>query len=237
MLGIHYIKFDSMDYVILYRNGRVRKEGRGLSFFYFLPNSSLVSVPLQSQDFQFVFHETTKDYQEVTLQGQVTYRIDCPRQLAETLDLTVNREKQYLKDDYKKIQQRLLGEARTICSIIVHRLILKEVLGQIQTIENEIFHDLQKSKTSDILGLNILNVNVSEIRPNQEVVKVLEAQTKEFLQKEVDQAWYERRNFVLEQERMIKEGELHSEIALEEHKKALIDIQMANESVEWDLEA
>jgi len=59
MLGVNYIKFDSMNYVIHYINGKIKKEGRGLSFFYFSSNSSIVSIPVQSNDFQFVFNETS----------------------------------------------------------------------------------------------------------------------------------------------------------------------------------
>ena len=58
MLGINYIKFDSMNYVIHYKGGKIKKEGRGLSFFYFSLNSSIVSIPVQSNDFQFVFNES-----------------------------------------------------------------------------------------------------------------------------------------------------------------------------------
>ncbi|MBC8124258.1 MAG: membrane protease subunit, stomatin/prohibitin, partial [Candidatus Kapabacteria bacterium] len=85
MFGISYIKFDSMTYVIHFKNGRVAKEGRGLSFFYFAPNSSIAAIPIGSNDLPFIFDETTNDYQSITIQGQVTYKIGNPKQLAELL--------------------------------------------------------------------------------------------------------------------------------------------------------
>lgn len=231
MLGINYIKFDSMNYVIHYKGGKIKKEGRGLSFFYFSPNSSIVSIPVQSNDFQFVFNETTKDYQEVTLQGQVTYKIENPKQLAETLDFTVNKKKQYLKNDYEKIQQRIINEAQTASASIIQRLSLKEALRKLEDIETEIFDNVQKSKTVQMLGLEILSVNVLGVTPNPEMARALEAQMRESLQKEADQAIYERRNFAVEQERMIKESELNTEIAVEEKQKQIVEKKMETDVV------
>ena len=234
MLGINYIKFDSMNYVIHYKNGKIKKEGRGLSFFYFSPNSSIISIPVQSNDFQYVFSETTKDYQEVTLQGQITYKIESPKQLAEALDFTVNSKKQYLKSDYEKIQQRIINEAQTASSSILQRLNLKEALRQLEGIESEIFTNLQKSKTVQMLGLEILSVNVLGVTPNPEIARALEAQTRESLQKEADQAVYERRNFAVEQERIIKESELNTEIAVEEKQKQIVEKKMETDVVKQE---
>ena len=231
MLGINYIKFDSMNYVIHYQKGKINKEGRGLSFFYFSPNSSIVSIPIQSNDFQFVFNETTKDYQEVTLQGQITYKIDNPKQLAETLDFTVNKKGQYVKNDYEKIQQRIINEAQTASSSILQRLSLKEALRQLEEIETEIFKNVQQSKTVKMLGLEVLSVNVLGVTPNPEMARALEAQTRESLQKEADQAIYERRNFAVEQERIIKESELNTEIAVEEKQKQIVEKKMETDVV------
>ena len=236
MLGINYIKFDSMNYVIHYKNGKIKKEGRGLSFFYFSPNSSIVSIPVPSNDFQFVFNETTKDYQEVTLQGQITYKIDNPKQLAETLDFTVNNKKQYLKNDYEKIQQRIINEAQTASSSIIQRLNLKEALRQLEGIEKEIFSSVQKSNTVQMLGLEVLSVNVLGVTPNPEMARALEAQTREALQKEADQAVYERRNFAVEQERIIKESELNTEIAVEEKQKQIVEKKMETDVVKQENE-
>ncbi|MFV0540251.1 MAG: SPFH domain-containing protein [Aestuariibaculum sp.] len=234
MFGINYIKFDSMNYVIHYKNGKISKEGRGLSFFYFSPNSSIVSIPVQSNDFQFVFNETTQDYQEVTLQGQITYKIENPKQLAETLDFTVTPKKQYLKNDYEKIQQRIINEAQTASASIIQRLSLKEALRQLEGIESEIFSCVQKSKTVKMLGLEILSVNVLGVTPNPEMARALEAQTRESLQKEADQAVYERRNFAVEQERIIRESELNTEIAVEEKQKQIVEKKMETDVVKQE---
>jgi len=214
MFGINYIKFDSMNYVIHFKNGKTKNEGRGLSFFYFAPNSSIVSIPMESKDFQFIFNETTKDYQEVSIQGQITYKVKDPKQLAEVLDFTVDSNS----------------------AGVIQKLSLKEALRQLQQIETQILDSVQKSKTVNMLGLEILSVNVLGVTPNPEMARALEAQMRESLKKEADQAVYERRNFAVEQERIIKETELNTEIAIEEKQKQIAEKQMETEVVKQENE-
>ncbi len=236
MFGVNFIKFDSMNYVIHFKNGKTKKEGRGLSFFYFAPNSSIVSIPMESKDFQFIFNETTKDYQEISIQGQITFKVKDPKQLAEVLDFTVDSGKNYLKDDHDKIQQRIINEAQTASAGVIQQLTLKESLRQLQKIEIQILESVQNSKTVAMLGLEILSVNVLRVSPNPEMARALEAQTREALQKEADQAIYERRNFAVEQERTIKESELNTEIAIEEKQKQIAQKQMETEVVKQENE-
>ncbi|HLK98618.1 MAG TPA: SPFH domain-containing protein, partial [Hymenobacter sp.] len=103
MFGISYSKFDSMTYVIQYKNGRIVREGRGLSFLYATLNSSIVAIPIGSNDLPFIFNDTTNDYQSLSIQGQITYKISDPKQLAELLDFTVNAAGVYKKNDIEKL--------------------------------------------------------------------------------------------------------------------------------------
>ena len=83
MLGISYRKANPTDYVLLFSRGKLTREGVGLSFFYFSPASSIVSVPLASANIPFVFNEPTADFQTLTVQGQMTYRITDPKKAAQ----------------------------------------------------------------------------------------------------------------------------------------------------------
>ena len=64
------------------------------------------------------------------------------------------------------------------------------------------------------------------ISADPEMQRALEAKTREALQKDADQAIFDRRNFAVEQERKIKESELNTEIALEEKQKQIVQKQM-----------
>src|SRR5258708_21198822 len=90
MFGLRYIKATPTSYLMQFRKGRVLRQGTGLSFFYFAPSSTLVSVPVGSTDVPFIFNEVTADFQAVTVQGHLTFRVVDPRKLAELLDYSLS---------------------------------------------------------------------------------------------------------------------------------------------------
>lgn len=225
MFGINFIKFDSLTYVIKFKNGRVEKEGRGLSFFYYAPTTSISAVPIGSNNLPFIFSETTKDYQTVNIQGQITYKIGNPRQLADVLDFTVNANGMYKKDDTEKLNQTIVNEAQTATSSFIHQLGLKEAIRAAKIIETKITEGLSNSQAIKLLGIEILSINILAIKATPEMERALETETRESLQQEADQAIYARRNFAVEQERKIKESELNTEIAVEEKNKQIAEKQ------------
>ncbi|SFZ89231.1 SPFH domain / Band 7 family protein [Flaviramulus basaltis] len=226
MFGIKHIKFDSMTYVLHFKNGNIKREGRGLSFFYFAPNSSIVAIPMGSNDLPFVFNESTNDYQTVTIQGQISYKINNPKTLADVLDFTVQDNGQYKKNDIEKLNQRIINEAQTATSAYIHGIKLKEAIRSAKFIEENITKGLKSSQAIGMLGIEILGANILAIQATPEMTRALETETREKLQQEADQAIYERRNFAVEQERIIKESELNTEIAVEEKQKQIAEKKM-----------
>jgi len=225
MFGINFIKFDSMTYVIKFKNGQVAKEGRGLFFFYYAPSTSISAVPIGSNNLPFIFSETTKDYQTVTIQGQITYKIGNPKQLADVLDFTVNAKGIYKKEDTEKLNQTIVNEAQTATSSFIHQLGLKEAIRAAKIIETKITEGLSNSQAIKLLGIEILSINILAIKATPEMARALETETRESLQQEADQAIYTRRNFAVEQERKIKESELNTEIAIKEKNKQIAEKQ------------
>lgn len=234
MFGFNYTKFDSSQYVILFKNGEIIKEGKGLAFWYFKPNCTISVAPLNSSDFQFLFKETTKDYQEVSLQGQVTYKINDPKKAIENLNLTVDSRGYYVTKDIEKLEQRILGELQSSASSILKKLELKSALNELTQIEESLFTAAIQSSTYDRLGIELRRVNLLGITPSPEMARALEAQKREELQIEADKAIYERRNFSVEQERIIKESELKTEIAVEEKQKEIAEKKLETEIVKQD---
>lgn len=226
MFGIQHIKFDSMTYVLHFKNGNIKREGRGLSFFYFAPNSSIVAIPMGSNDLPFIFSESTNDYQQVNIQGQISYKISRPKELADVLDFTVNDNGIYKKNDIEKLNQRIINEAQTATSAYIHSIKLKDAIRSAKAIENNILEGLKASAAIGMLGIEILGANILGISATPEMARALETETREKLQQEADQAIYERRNFAVEQERIIKETELNTEIAVEEKQKQIAEKKM-----------
>lgn len=229
MFGIQHIRFDSMTYVLHYKDGQIKREGRGLSFFYFSLNSSIVAIPMGSNDLPFIFNESTNDYQTVNIQGQISYKIASPKTLADVLDFTVDDAGRYKKNDIEKLNQRIINEAQTATSSYIHEIKLKDAIRSAKAIEEKILSGLKSSPAIAMLGIEILGANILAIQATPEMARALETETREKLQQEADQAIYERRNFAVEQERRIKESELNTEIAIEEKQKQIDEKRMESE--------
>ncbi|MFD0988969.1 SPFH domain-containing protein [Mariniflexile jejuense] len=218
-----------MTYVLHFTNGNIKREGRGLSFFYFAPNSSIAAIPMGSNDLPFIFNESTNDYQTINIQGQISYKISNPKTLADVLDFTVNDNGQYKKNDIEKLNQRIINEAQTATSSFIHEIKLKDAIRSAKSIEERILEGLKSSQAIAMLGIDILGANILGIQATPEMSRALETETREKLQQEADQAIYERRNFAVEQERKIKETELNTEIAVEEKQKQIAEKKMESE--------
>ena len=227
-----FAKFGPTDYVIHYSNGRIKREGRGLTFFYWRPTSSIVAVPMSSFDLPFVFNDVTSDFQNVTIQGQLTFRISEPRKIAELLDFTVGSMNQF-----EKIGQRLINEAHTSTTTYVAQLPLREALRGADAIAKAIFAGLSSSASVQALGITPLSVAVVSVSTTPEMSRALEAEAREALQQEADMAIYARRNNAVAEERKIKESELKTEIAVEQQRKTLVDLRADNDRKDADTRA
>jgi len=230
---VSFIKVPPTTYVLHYKNGKIKREGAGLSFFYWAPTSTIIAVPLASADVPFVFQETTSDFQSVTIQGQLTYRVADPRRLASLLDFTLNKTKSsYYQDpsgDRSKLPERLVHALQTVTRALTQRLTVKDMLVSSDVLVLEALSNLKASEAVVTLGLEILSLSILSVKPTPETSRALEAEAREALQRRADEAIYARRKAAVEQERLIKESELNTEIAVEEKKREIRETQMAAE--------
>ena len=230
MFGIQFIKVQPTTHVLQYRGGKVVREGSGLSFFYYSPTSSLVAVPIASMDTPFIFQETTADFQMVTLQGQVTYRVSEPKRLASLLNYTLARYGQtYASDDPEKLSERVIHVINVLARAELQKLSLREAIRGSEAVVQAVKTALVGAPEITSLGLEILGLSILAIKPTPETARALEAETREKLFREADEAIYARRNSAVEQERAIKENELNTEIAVENKKRQIRETQMEAE--------
>jgi hypothetical protein len=232
MFGIRFIKVQPTTYLLQYRNGQIAREGAGLSFFYFSPNSSLVAVPVASTDAPFIFEETTADYQAITLQGQVTYRVADPKRLAALLNFTLDPSgRGFVSDDPDKLPQRVINNVKVLGRAELQKLALKDALRAADTLVGTVRSGIAESPEMKSLGLEVIGLSILAIKPVPETSSALEAETRERLMREADEATYARRNAAVEQERAIKENELSTEIAVENKKRQIREAQMDAEKM------
>ena len=214
-------------YVLHWQHGRLRRQGPGLSFFYFAPSSTIAAVPLASADVPFAITETTADFQGVTLQGTLTFRVADPVRLAGALDYSIRSNGSHVSDDPDQLPERLLQAAQVLARSALQRLVLREALVSSDAIGVEVLAGLRAADAVGALGVEILGFSLLAIRPTPEIARALEAEAREALQGRSDEAIYARRNAAVEQERRIKESELQTELAVQEKQRQIREAQIA----------
>lgn len=229
MIGIHYLKAAPTSYILLYKSGKVIREGAGLSFFYYAPTSTIASVPQATVDVPFVFNEATADFQDATVQGELTYRITDPRRVAALLDYSIDTRGQYLSDDPTKLGDRLIHVAQILTRAYTQARKLRELLTSSDALVAEVLSGLKASEVTSMLGVEIVALSILSVKPTPDMAKALQAAAREQLLREADEAIYARRNSAVELERTIKENELNTEIAVEHKRRAVRETQMAAE--------
>jgi SPFH domain / Band 7 family len=229
MLNIGYFKAQPTEYIIKYASGRVAREGQGLAFFYLRHNTQVVAVPTSSVDANLVFNEVTSNFQAVTIQGQFTYRIHNPKRAAELLNFTLEpTTRRYTSNDPDRLAQRITNVIQMETRTEIQKRSLEEVLSQFEAIAAGAQGRIKGSNLLDALGVELLNVYFTSAKPTPEVAKALEADYRETLLRKADIAVFARRAAAVEEERKIKENELNTDIALEEQRRRLIDLQAEN---------
>lgn len=255
MFGIRYLKVAPTTYIMHYKSGKLVAEGAGLSFFYFAPSAEIVSVPISSVDVPFAFNEVTADFQEATIQGELTYRIIDPKRVTAILDFSLGRSGRYRSEDPQKLNDRLVHAAQILARSFAQRLPLAQLIVGSDLLVTETLAGLRQSPDVAMLGVEILGLSILSIKATPEMTKAFQAAAREELLRKADEAIYARRNAAVELERTIKENELNTEIAVaqknrqvretqmsaeiavEEQRAALVDHRVANEAKEADSRA
>jgi hypothetical protein len=212
------------------KNGRVQREGVGLSFYYYEPTTSVVVLPVSSVDVPFMFEEITADYQTVTVQGQLSYRIMDYSKITKSLNYTYNlRKNQYMSDDPGKLDQRVITIAKVLTKKYLEQLPLREAIQSSERLASSMKREVTQHEELEKLGVELMNLSILAILPNKETMRALEAQAREEILRQADEALYVRRNASIEQERRVKENELNTEIAVETKRQQIRETQLQAE--------
>ena len=227
MLGIRFIKSQPTVHLMQFRAGKLVREGAGQSFFYYAPATTLVAVPVASQDRPFILELVTADFQSVTVQGQVTYRIGDPRRTATLMDFSLGKDGQsYVSEDPQRLGDRVASHVEVIVQQAVQALELKQALRASALIARTAQKELAAQAEIAALGLEILGVSIMAVKPTPDIARALEAEARESNLKAADDAVYSRRMSAVENERAIRENELDTDIAVEQKKRQIRETQM-----------
>ncbi|GAB1440005.1 SPFH domain-containing protein [Providencia sp.] len=230
MFNFKYFKADSSTFVIQSVNGRVRKQGKGISFWYNADTTSIAALPLNAQEAPFIFNLQTADFQSLRVQGQISFQVVAAEKTADVLNFNLTKDgKNYASEDPLKLSDRVVRAAQTVIQAKIQSTSLRDALLISQSLVTLVSKQLAEQAAIESLGIAILDVSIAAIAPSPETLKALEAQARESILKEADDAIYARRKFSVEQERTIKEAELETDLSVQAKEQQIEEARLDNE--------
>jgi hypothetical protein len=229
MLGIQYFKADPTVHVIQISSGRIKRQGKGLNFFYYAPNTSLTAIPMSAKEAPFIFNLQTADFQHLRVQGQLTFRAAAPEKLSELLNFTLNQDgKEYVSEDPSTLGDRVVRVAQGVIQELIQTTALRAALTMLRDLDAHLKASLTDSAALDRLGIEVLDAMVVALSPTPETAKALEAEAREAILKHADDAIYDRRKSAVVQERTIRETELQTEMAVQTKQQEIAEAKLDN---------
>ena len=227
---IKYFKADASTYVIKSINGEIRQQGRGLSFIYDATRTSIAALPISTQAAPFIFTLTTADFQELSVQGQVNFRVANPELTAEMLNFNVEgRADNYVSEDPLRLEDNIVRAAQSFIQQKVQSTRLREALLLAQELTALLEDRLANASALERLGLEVIEATIVAVTPTAETSRALEAEARESILKEADDAIYARRKSAVEQERTIQEAELQTALSVQQKEQEIEESRVENE--------
>jgi regulator of protease activity HflC (stomatin/prohibitin superfamily) len=186
-----------------------------------------------------LFHGRTRDFQDVTVQGVITWRVTDPGVLADRVDFGIDTAKGgWLEQPLEKVALLLTQLAQQLAWDWVSRQDLPGALVDgARAIRACVLEGLGDDPSLAAMGLGIASVRISDVSPTAELEKALQQPTRESIQQEADKATFERRALAVERERAIAENELQNQIELARREEDLIAQRGDNDRRRVSLEA
>jgi regulator of protease activity HflC (stomatin/prohibitin superfamily) len=219
-----HLRSDASAFVLHYRRGRLRRAGRGLSFLFLPQSASVAEVPADDREMPILFHGRSADFQDVAVQGVVTYRVTDPERLAERVDFTIDLARGvHLRQPLERLQLMLSQLAEQHAWTLIARTPVREILAEgPERIRERIEEGFAGAGPLEEMGLAIVSVRIGAVRPTPDLEKALEAPARERIQQQADEAAFGRRALAVEKERAIQENELKNQIELTRRQEELI---------------
>jgi regulator of protease activity HflC (stomatin/prohibitin superfamily) len=205
--------------------GKLVHDGPGLSFWYRSLSAALSEVPVDDRELAMAFHARTSDFQDVSVQSTVTYRISAPETAAARLDFSVDPDTGVWRGTPLEQLATLLTETaqQHALDVLARTALAAALVDGVAAVRQRISDGLAAEPRLAATGIEVVAVRVVAIRPEPEVERALRTPAREQIQQEADRATYERRAVAVERERAIAENELASRIELARREEQLVE--------------
>lgn len=222
-MGITYKKFEPTEYVMKVKRGRIVQKGLGLSFFYNTMTTSMMVIPATAFDASFAFNDImTSDFQCINVQGDISYVITDYEKASKMVDFSYKGKKEYLTvltEARQKMAKRIMNLAKVYVTKFISSKNVRDAIISADELAYTLRENMKEDETIKEFGLELISISILGILAQSDTRKALEAATREEILKQQDDAIYKRRNAAIEQERIVKENELNTEIKVAEKQK------------------
>jgi regulator of protease activity HflC (stomatin/prohibitin superfamily) len=227
----NHLRADATSHIRHLRKGKVRHDGPGLAFWFRPSTAALSEVPLDDREQSLLFHARTEDFQDVTVQATVNYRVVDPAAAATRIDFGINP----VTGTWNAMPLDMLGGLLTE---LAQQPALDQLAGMtmaealargLTPVRDRVAESLATDTRLTERGLAVTDVRVVAIRTDPDVERALQTETRERIRQEADRATYERRAHAVERERAIAENELQNKIELARQEEELVERQGRND--------
>src|SRR3954451_1749251 len=89
---VRHLRGSSTAHVVHLRRGRTVHRGTGQAFWFRPLSATLSEIPVDDRELPLLFHARTADFQDVTVQATVTFRLTDPLVAAARVDFSIDPE-------------------------------------------------------------------------------------------------------------------------------------------------
>lgn len=228
---VRHLRAAPSSHVLVFSGGTLKKSGPGLSTWFFPLTTAIAEVPIDDRPVPLTVHARSADFQDVTVQGVLGYRILEPVRAAQRIDFSIDLGRgTHLVDPLDKISLVLSQLAQQHASAWIATTPLDAVLSRgTAKVREAIDQALSADPMLIELGIALTSVRVQSVVPVPDLERALEAPMRERIQQQADEAAFSRRALAVEKERAIQENELQNRIELARRQEQLIAQEGANQ--------
>lgn len=225
-----HLRGSSTTHVEQIHDGKTIRAGVGASFWFRPLSAVLNEVPVDDRELPLMFHARTSDFQDVTVQATITFRVTDPATAAGRIDFSIDPDTgRWRGTPLDQVAGLLTESAQQYAIDLLATVDLTTAMaGGVGPVRTVIADGLADDERLAATGIAVVGVRVVAVRPEPEVEKALRTPTREQVQQEADRATFERRAVAVERERAIGENELQTQIELARREEQLVAQRGAN---------
>jgi len=227
---LRHLRSEPSRHVLHWSRGSLQRSGRGLSYWFQPLTAAIAEVPCDDRDLTFLVRGRSADFQEMTAQGMLTWRVTDPERVAERVDFSIDlAEGHWIEKPLEQLSDVLTEQVQQLALAALTQLDVRVHLERgIEVVRDGVREGLEGLKVLEELGIEVVSVSISKVAPSAELERALQTPALEAMQQKADQATFERRALAVEKERAIGENELQNRIELAAREANLIDRQGEN---------